>query len=319
MIPDFSTFSFGQPWLLLLLLLLPPLVWLLRGHGPAPALRYSSASLLRESGRAARFGPRGWLWLMRLLVLVLAIVALARPRVERDDSADHRLGIDVVLVCDISGSMGTQDYLKDGRQISRMEALINAIDTFVKARPKERTGLVGFAGDTYLLSPLTTDSSRLPEILREIRMFGGTAIGDGMLEGIRMLKESDGKSKVMIVVSDGFNNRGADPEEVAKIARREGIKVHTIQVMSFNQLARSQAGTGLLSRVAQATGGIASAASSTDALDRVYRQIDQMEKSQIVAPQIRLYRELFAWPIAAALALVLIELFAASTIWIRMP
>lgn len=311
--------SFGQPWWLLLLIMLPLLVWLVRGHGAPGALRYSSAALLRTSGRNARMGPRGWMWLMRLLALALIIVALARPRLERSDSTDHRFGIDVALVCDISGSMGTRDYQKGGKQISRMDALIEAIDAFVKARPKDRTGLVGFAGDVFLLAPLTTDAGWLPEVLGQIRLQAGTAIGDGMLEGIRILKESKAKSRVMIVVSDGFNNRGGDPAEAAEAARKEGIRVHTIQVMSFTELARADAGSGLMAKIARTADGISASASSTEAFQRIYRQIDRMEKDRIDAPQTRLYNEFYAWPLAAALALVLIELIAASTFWIRLP
>ncbi|MFA6286414.1 MAG: VWA domain-containing protein [Opitutaceae bacterium] len=311
--------SFGQPAWLLLLLLLPLLVWLLRGHGAPTAVRYSSAALLRTSGRTARFGPRGWLWMMRLLALVLLIGSLARPRLERSDSTDHRFGIDAVLVCDVSGSMGTPDYQKGGQQITRMDALIEAIDEFVKARPKDRTGLVGFANDVYLLAPLTTDAGWLPEVLRQIRLMAGTAIGDGMMEGIKLLKASKAKSRVMIVVSDGFNNRGVNPVEAAELARKEGIRVHTIQVMSFAELARSQAGSGLMARIASTTGGLHASASGTEALQRIYQQIDRMEKDRIDAKQTRLYNEIYAWPLAAALALVLFELIAASTFWIRLP
>ncbi|HEY9249871.1 MAG TPA: VWA domain-containing protein, partial [Rariglobus sp.] len=228
MIAALLPLSFGQPGWLLLLLALPVMVWLLRGRGAPSALRYSSAALLRTSGRTARFGPRGWMWLMRVLALVLLIGALARPRLERTDSTDHRFGIDAVLVCDVSGSMSSRDYQMGGRQITRMEALIEAIDGFVKARPKDRTGMVGFAGSVYLLAPLTTDAAWLPEVLRQIRLQAGTAIGDGMLEGMRMLEKSKAKSRVMIVVSDGFNNRGSNPVEVAELARKAGIRVHTI-------------------------------------------------------------------------------------------
>lgn len=319
MIAALTPLSFGQPWWLLLLGLLPPLVWLLRGHGAPAAMRYSSAALLRTSGRAARFGPRGWMWMMRLLALVLLITALARPRLERSDSTDHRFGIDVVLVCDVSGSMSTKDYQMGGRQISRMDALIDAIDQFVKARPKDRTGLVGFAGDVYLLAPLTTDAGWLPEVLRQIRLMAGTAIGDGMIEGVKLLKASKAKSRVMIVVSDGFNNRGSNPVEAAELARKEGIRVHTIQVMSFVELARSQAGSGLMAKIASTTGGLHASASSTEVLQRIYQQIDRMEKDRIDAKQTRLYNEIYAWPLTAALALVLFELVAISTFWIRLP
>lgn len=319
MIAALPAFSFGQPWWLLLLLVLPLLVWLLRGHGAPTAVRYSSAALLRTSGRPARFGPRGWLWMLRLLALALLVVALARPRLERDDSTDHRFGIDVVLVCDVSGSMGTPDYQKGGKQITRMDALIEAIDEFVKARPKDRTGLVGFANDVYLLAPLTTDASWLPEVLRQIRLQAGTAIGDGMAEGVKVLKASKAKSRVMVVVSDGFNNRGVNPLEAAELARKEGIRVHTIQVMSFAELARSQAGSGLMAGIASATGGLHASASGTEALQRIYQQIDRMEKDRIDAKQTRLHHELHAWPLTAALVLVLLELIAASTFWIRLP
>src|SRR5690606_28858681 len=170
----------------------------------------------------------------------------------------------------------------------------------------------------FLLAPLTTDASWLPEVLGQIRLQAGTAIGDGMLEGVRILKESKAKSRVMIVVSDGFNNRGSDPVEAAEKARKEGIRVHTIQVMSFTELTRSQAGSGLMAKIARTADGISASASSAEAFQRIYRQIDRMEKDRIDAPQTRLYNELYAWPLAAALALVLIGRIAASQSWVRL-
>lgn len=320
MMPDFTTFSFGQPWWLLLLLVLPPFVWLLQGKGKPPAVGYSSTILLQRSSRAARLGPRGWLWFTRLATLILAIIALARPRFENSDSKDQRYGIDVVLVCDISNSMRLPGFEKDGKKLTRTEALIDAIDAFVKERPKDRTGLVGFAKDVYRLTPLTTDATWLPEVLRQIENQGGTAIGEGMLEGIRMLKESeDAKSRVMIVVSDGFNTLGTDPVEAAKFASKEGIRVHSIRITDFRQLAGSTVGQGTLEQVARAADGISASATSAQGLIDIYQQIDRLEKGKIETKKTRLYDEVFIWPLAAACVLGIFELVAMSTFWLRLP
>jgi Ca-activated chloride channel family protein len=314
-----KSFSFGFPWALLLLPLAPWLAWMLGGRGTPSGVRYSSASLLHGVGVTTRFGPGAILWIIRVAALVLLILGLARPRLERSQDPNTRYGIDVALVCDVSGSMDTKDFQMGTQQISRMEALINAIDQFVRERPKDRTALIGFAGDLYLLAPLTTDATWIPEVLRSIKTQGGTAIGDGIMLGAEVLEKSDAKSRVMIVVSDGFSNKGIDPVEAAKLARKKGMRVHTLQVMSFKEMANSQAGKKALAQVAYESGGQAFSASDTQSLAKIYRKIDELEKQKIETKQYRLYRELFMWPVTLALALVAFELLAASTFWLRLP
>ncbi|WP_309384426.1 vWA domain-containing protein [Cerasicoccus frondis] len=320
MTPILTMFSFGQPWWLLLLLLLPPLVWLLQGKGKPPSVGYSSTELLRKSSRTARLGPRGWLWFIRLAILCFAIIALARPRLENSETKDQRYGIDVVLVCDISNSMRLPSFEKNGKKLTRTEALIDAVDAFVEERPKDRTGLVGFAAHVYRLTPLTTDASWLPEVLRQIENQGGTAIGEGMLEGIRMLNESkDAESRVMIVVSDGYNTLGIDPVEAAELAREEGIRVHSIRITDFQNVAGSSVGQGTLEKVARTAGGISASATSAQGLIDIYKQIDRLEKGKIETKKTRLFDEIYSWPLTIASLLGLFELIAMSTFWIRLP
>lgn len=314
-----KSFSFGAPWWLLLLPLAPLLAWMLGGTGTPSAVRYSSASLLHGVGLSTRFGPGAMLWTLRATAIGLLVIGMARPHIERSQDPNTRYGIDVALVCDVSGSMDTKDFQMGTEQVSRLTALINAIQDFVKERPKDRTALIGFAGDLYLLAPLTTDGTWLPEVLRSIKTQGGTAIGDGIMMGMEVLEKSDAKSRVMIVVSDGFSNKGTDPVEAAKMARKKGIRVHTLQVMSFNEMAKSKAGASAMAKIAYESGGQSFTASNTKALHDIYQLIDQLEKKKIEAKQYRLFKELYQWPVGAALALIGFELLAGCTFWLRLP
>ncbi|WOO43603.1 vWA domain-containing protein [Rubellicoccus peritrichatus] len=315
----FQSFSFGQPWVLFLLLLLPLLAYGLGGRGRRPSLKYSATSLLKAVTKTPRFGPGKLLMSLRWLVAILVIVALAQPRTEQSSDKQQKYGIDVALVCDISPSMEYRDFILDGKQVTRLEALTNAVDDFVQARPEDRTGMVGFAGNVYLLSPLTLDANWLPEILKEVVPQGGTAIGEGMFGGIELLKNSQEESRVMIVVSDGGNNSGRSPLDAAEYARKKGIRIHTLSIISTRELLKMKSEENLMKQVSHTTGGQHFTASDSSALAGIYRQIDQMEKSRIEQKQYRLFTQLFHWLAITALILGLIEFGLGNTILSRVP
>lgn len=314
------TFGFGQPWWLVLLVLVPVFAWLQgRSGGQAAALRFPSVGLLRKMGSGVRTAPGGWPVRLVTLALALMILAMARPRMEQGESPDKREGVDIVFCVDISGSMDARDFLLKGQKISRREALVLAIEDFVDRRPNDRFGMIGFAGYTYLMSPMTMDGEWIKSVLKTIRTLGGTAIGDGILASLELLKEAKSKSKIIIVVTDGQNNAGIDPLKAADKAAAAGIRVHTIAITQLNQVGGEAAVKSLLGKVAEKTGGLYFQAANLENIIGVYRQIDKMEKSKFEQRKYKLFDELYPWFVLPAFALLLLGWIGGRTWWMRLP
>ncbi len=320
MIDRLDTLNFGQPWWLLLLLLLPLYAWLQgqRG-GQAAAMRYSAVGVLRNVGHGVKRARGGWPLTLTFASLALMAIAMARPRVAQGDSPDKREGVDIVFCCDVSGSMDTPDFNNKGEKISRREALVMAINDFVDRRPNDRFGMIGFAGHTYLMSPMTLDGEWIKGVLKTIRTQHGTAIGEGIVASIDLLKSAKTSTKVMIVVTDGQNNAGVDPLKAADAAKAAGIRVHTIEVTSLGHVSGNKAVKSLLSKVAERTGGQYFQAASLDSMVEVYRQIDKMEKTEFEQRKYRVYDELFFPITAIAFGLFAIGFIGGHTIWMRVP
>lgn len=313
------TFEFGQWWWLVLLGLVPLLAWLQAKSGKASTVRYSALSILRKVGGEPKNGPGRWMRRLSLAALTLMVLALARPRIEQGRSDDRRQGIDIVLCTDISGSMDEKDFEKDGKKISRLDALMMVIDEFVDKRPTDRFGMIGFAGYTYRLSPLTLDGEWIKAILREIITQGGTAVGDGVLASLDLLKESTSKSKVIILVTDGESNTGVSPVKAAEEARKAGVRVHAMEVISLQKVSAAKAVKSMLSEVANKTGGLYFQAASLDSMRDVYVEIDRMEKSRLDQRKTRLYDELYRWFAIPAFLLLLIRWMGGQTVWLKVP
>jgi len=314
------TFGFGQPWWLLLLGLVPLFAWLQgRAGGRTMALRFPTVGLLRKMGTGVRTAQGGWPVRMVMFALVLMILAMARPRMEQGDAPDKREGVDIVFCVDISGSMDARDFQYKGQKISRREALVLAIEDFVDRRPNDRFGMIGFAGYTYLMSPMTMDGEWIKSVLKTIRTLGGTAIGDGIMASLELLKEAKSKSKIIIVVTDGQNNAGLDPLKAADKAKEAGIRVHTIAITQLNQVGGEAAVKNLLGKVADKTGGLYFQAANLENIIGVYRQIDKMEKSKFEQRKYRLFDELYPWFVLPAFVLLLLGWIGGRTWWMRLP
>lgn len=313
------TFQFGQPWWLLLLLLVPLAAWLQGRKGVTSSVRFSGIDALRKIGGGQRTSPGKWYMRLQLVALTLLILAMARPEIAQGNSDDQKEGIDIVLCIDVSGSMDSKDFSYQGKQISRREALVMAINEFVDHRPNDRFGMIGFAKYTYLMSPLTTDGEWIKNVLKEIRTQGGTAIGDGMLASIKLLKEGTGQSKVMIVVTDGQNNTGVSPLKAADEAAKEHVRVHTVGITQLRSVGGENAVKSMLGQVAAKTGGLYFQAANLDGMIDVYRQIDRMEKSKFKQKKYRVYDELYPWLVTPAFALLGFGLAALYTVWMRIP
>lgn len=318
MMEELRTISFGQPWWLLLLLLVPVVAWLNGQMGKAPAVRYSALGILREISAPVRRHPGAWLKRLGLVTLTLCIVAMARPRRDLGQSPDRREGVDIVFCVDVSGSMDQRDFPHATGRISKREANILAIADFVDRRPNDRFGMVGFAKDTYILSPLTIDGNWIKDVLKEIELKAWTAIGEGIETSVNLLKDSPSKSKIIVVTSDGGNNYGVSPLEAAQSAARDKIRVYTVQFMSPNKVGAGNANS-LMAQIAARTGGMYFQTSSLDSMVSIYRQIDQLEKSRFEQKQFRLYDELFPWLVAPALGILLVSWLGGNTLWLRVP
>jgi len=314
------TFQFGQPWWLLLLGLLPLLAWLQGRKGPSGAVRYSSVGLLRKIGVPPQTAAGQWLRTLVLIALGLLVLALARPRIAKGDSDDKKEGIDIVLCIDLSGSMEEKDFSYQGKNIPRSQALNMALNEFVSKRPNDRFGIVGFANDTYLVSPLTTDGDWIKGMLAVVKSdLYGTAIGEGIAASVDLLHDAKGKSKVIVVATDGENNAGRPPPEMAELARKENIRVHALRIAPLRTVGADSAVKSVLSQVAEKTGGLYFQAADLNSMMDVYRQIDKMEKSRFEQKKYRVFDELYLWFLVPAGLLLLAAWIGKHTLWSRLP
>ena len=318
MIERLTAFSFGQPFWLVLLLLVPLAMWLRGGPGRVEAVPYSAVSIIRRIGFPVRRGPGAWMRHLGLVALGLSALAMARPRIDAGESPDAKNGVDIVFCVDVSGSMDTKDFPYKGGKVSKRDAYIMAIGELVDRRPNDRFGMIGFAGDTYMLSPLTIDGEWIKDVLKEIRLVAWTAIGEGILSSVDLLKDSKARSKIIIVTSDGGNNFGISPLEAAEVAAKEKIRVYTVQFMSPKQVGSANANS-LMGRIAAKTGGMYFQAASLESIVSIYGEIDKLEKTKFKQKQSRMYDELYPWLVTSAFLVLLAGWIGGNTLWLRVP
>jgi len=326
---------FAAPFFLYLLLLLPLWLWIhfrwLRRR--RLTLDYSTLQLVRRTGenRILRILPE-LPPLLRLLAWVLIIIALARPQSVSQQKEIHTEGIDIVLALDISGSMRAMDF-----QPNRLEAAKKVASTFIDKRVSDRIGLVVFSSQSFTQCPLTTDYNILKQLLSRVEMGvieDGTAIGFAVANGINRLKDSPAKSRIMILLTDGDNNRGIDPLTAAQIARDEGIRIYTVGVGTrglapypvvdpFGRHTVRQVqvtiNEDLLREIAQKTGGRYFRATDNKSLEEIYGEIDHLEKSKISVEYYQLRDDLFPWFLIPALLLLGLEFLLNLVVLRRFP
>jgi Ca-activated chloride channel family protein len=322
-------------WLLALL----PLLALLRGRrGPVAAVKYSSASIARQAARETRSRAGKWLTPINLLALAFIIIALARPQLGRSNSTVDASGIDMILALDSSGSMQALDFKIDGQPANRIDIVKSVVSKFIDARPNDRIGIIGFAGVPYLVSPLTLDHDWLQQNLDRVQIGSvqdGTAIGSAIAAGVNRLRDQPGKSKVIVLLTDGENNMGKImPETAAQAARALGVKVYTIGVgvrgdapvpvtdedgTKHLVMARVDVDEGMLKRISDETGGKFFRATDTESLKDIYGEIDRMEKTTHQVKKFEQHDELFAWAVLPALALLGTGLGLSQTRFRRLP
>jgi len=332
-----DTFVFAQPWLLLLLLLVPLLAVLRGARGAAPAVVYSSIAPLLLPGRRRRAKPGGWMTTLLLGAFALFTIALARPRAGRTLTHVEASGIDIMLALDVSRSMIAEDFTIGSDRASRLEAVKQVTEKFIKGRPNDRIGIVAFAGKPYLVSPLTLDHDWLLENLERIRIGlveDGTAIGSAIGSASNRLKEREAKSKIVVLLTDGDNNAGkVSPSTAAEAAKTLGIKVYTIcagtqgyvpmPVQVFGrtvyQNVLMKVNEEALREIAKITEAQFYRATDSKSLARIFEEIDKLEKSTTQLSQYKEYRELFPWFAGAGGVLLGMHLLLGQTVWRKLP
>jgi Ca-activated chloride channel family protein len=330
---------FLQPeWLWLLALL--PMVMLLRGRrGPVAAVEFSDVGLAREVARGARTRAGGWLWLFPVLAGALMIVGLARPQRAHSRTEVTANGIDIVLGLDVSGSMQALDFLVDNRRVNRIEVVKSVVSRFIEERPSDRIGLIAFAAAPYLVSPLTLDHDWLQQNLERVSTAvgadDGTAIGSAIAASVNRLRTTAAKSKVVILLTDGMNNTGKiSPIAAAEAAKAMGVKIYTIGVGVRGMAPipmRDEAGRvhlimdkvdvdeKTLATVAEATGGTFYRATDTDSLQKIYEQINRLEKTAQTVQKFEHFDELYSWALIPAAALFGFGMLLQHTRFRRLP
>lgn len=312
--------SFQYPEFLFLLLLLPVLAFLLGRRGRVAAVEYSSANVAREVARESRSRAGRWMMLFPMLAAALLIIGLARPQKLEGSSQVESDGIDIMLAIDVSGSMQSLDYKVDGQPASRISTVKSAVAKFIDARPDDRLGLLEFSAEPYLVSPLTLDHDWVRQGLDRVdtgTIPDGTAIGSALGMAVNRLRDSNAKSKVVVLLTDGCNNMGKlQPLQAAAAAKALGIRVYTIGAGvrgeapmpmkdSFGNtrivMVQSDVDEDTLGKIAEMTGGKFFRATDTQKLADTYAEIDRMEKTKRTVKHFEHVTELFAWAVVPGL------------------
>jgi Mg-chelatase subunit ChlD len=326
---------FAHPNYFLLLLLLIPMIgwyiWKLRKS--QASMQLSSSSGFDKAPNTYKIYLRHAPFILRMGALVFLVIALARPQTTNKWDVSTTEGIDIIMSLDISSSMLAQDL-----RPNRMEAAKDVAASFISGRPTDNIGLVVFAAESFTQCPLTTDHAVLLNLLKDVKtgmIEDGTAIGHGLATAVSRLKDSQAKSKVVILLTDGANNRGEiAPVTAAEIAKAYGIRVYTIGVGTIGEAPYPYQLPGggvrmmnvpveidekVLTQIAQMTGGLYFRATNNKTLKEIYEEIDQMEKTKMSVQEYSQKEEEFAFFALLGLLLLLLELLLRYTVLKNIP
>lgn len=330
-----TNIEFAYPAFLYVLAIVPLMIawYLWKGRKGTAPLKLSGFENLDERMGSSRVWLRHKLALLRMVVIILIIIVLARPQSSNQWEQVTTEGIDIVLCMDVSGSMQAMDF-----RPNRLEASKNVGIEFVNAREDDRFGLVVFAGESFTQCPMTTDRAVVVNFLKEVD-FGviedGTAIGMGLATAVNRIKESKAKSKVIILLTDGVNNRGdVGPVTAAEIAAGFDIRVYTIGVGSkgnapfpvqdmFGRTVtrdlQVEIDEDVLKKIAETTGGAYFRATDNNKLREIYQEIDQLERTRLDVKQFSKKKEEYFPFLLAAMIILLFEILLRYTIFRTIP
>ncbi len=344
-----SEFQFERPWFLLLLIL-PPLIWYTynRFRQP-PVIRFAAARLLGRLYTLQKSWRKAFQNALFYGGCVSLVVALARPEFGTAKNQVRASGIDIMLILDVSLSMLSEDFSIGSQRASRLEVVKQVTQKFIEGRPDDRIGIIIFSGRPYLISPLTLDHRWLIENLSRvnIRRVGdqtaigsslvedGTAIGSALVTGANRLRGKQGKSKVMVLLTDGDNNAGTIPPlTAAEAAAAIGIKIYTIGA-GTNGLVPFPHSDGFgntyyseeympfkedtCREIARIGGGEFFRAMDTRTMQDIFSRINKLEKTEVDFERYQDYQDVFSWFLAAGLALLTLTFILRETVWRTAP
>jgi Ca-activated chloride channel family protein len=332
-------FRFAHPWALWLLLLIPVIAVLRGRFGRDAAVQYSGLSLLGPLIRRRRSRAGGWLSALMYATLACLLVALARPQRVDSTSQVQESGIDIMLAIDLSPSMQALDYVRNGQELSRVDAVRNAVSAFIQDRPNDRIGMVVFAGEAFLMSPLTLDHDWLLQNVDRLQVGlagDATAIGSALAVCANRLRDSKAKSKIIVLLTDGANNAGKiTPLAAAQACAALHIKIYTIGAGSADmakfpirdpftgQITYTKIPVDIdvdaLKKIAEVGGGQFFRAADIDAMDNVYKTINKLETTQTATKKFEHVQEYFPWALYPGLFFLGLEIVLSHTRWRRVP
>jgi len=305
---DWKHITFAQPLFFALLLLIPFMIWwqMRSKKDDNPSLRLTTLGGINKAQAGGKASFRPVLFVLRIIALVALCIALARPQSSNTTENIDSEGIDIVLAMDVSGSMVAEDF-----KPNRIEAAKAVALKFVDQRPTDRIGLVIFSGESFTMCPITIDHNVLKEQIAQVKngmITDGTSIGMGLATAVDRLRYSTGKSKVIILMTDGVNNMGLiDPNTALEIAKAFKVRVYTIGIGTIGkalipvqtpmgiqkQMMDVEIDEPLLKQIASETNGKYFRATGNKSLDEIYKDIDKLEKTRIDITSYKHYAELF--------------------------
>ena len=327
--------AFQYPGLAWLFLSIPALlmVYIFYSRKRFGTLRFSSLLMFEGISKTSGMWRKHILYTLRILAIMSIIIALMRPQERNALQEVNAEGIDIMMVIDISGSMRAMDF-----KPNRLEAVKRVAQAFVSQRKNDRIGLNVFARESFMQCPLTTDLNRLNEFIAGLEIvnekFDGTAIGMAVAGAINRLRDSDAKSKVIVLLSDGRNNAGElDPITTSDLAKEFGIRIYTIGAGTRGTAAmpvqtvigvrkvqvRVDIDEETLTKIADITGGHYFRATDEKSLAAIYQEISEMETTEYSVREYVQHAELFYYPLLVALFLLIIEFILERLVFRRFP
>jgi len=332
-------FQFQNPALLWLLFLIPAYLFFYWKQQKGVAVRFSTIATAKRIAPSASLLFRHSLALLRSGAILFLVIALARPQQGIRETRITTEVIDIILTVDVSTSMLAEDFTWGGKRYNRLEAAKKVIRDFIEGRTSDRIGMVVFAARAYTQCPLTVDYQILLQLLNKVEIGmieDGTAIGNAIATSLNRLRDSEAKSKVIILLTDGVNNAGKiDPQTAAEMAAAMGVKIYTIGIGTRGEapypVARDSRGGFIyqnvkipidpesLKKIARATEGEYYRAVDTDSLEKIFKNIDELEKTPVETSIYTEYNELFPYFIFPGLLLLLAGVVLAATRFRRLP
>jgi len=330
--------NFRDPLFLLFVPLVFFLLYFFRKKVPASSIEFPSRELVKSAKQTLKITLSKNLILFRASAAALFIIALARPQDISEEIRVRTEGIDIVLAIDSSGSMLAEDFTINGRRQNRLFVVKKVVEDFIRERKNDRIGMIAFAGRAYTVCPLTLDYDWLIRNLERVKIGSiedGTAIGSAIASSLGRLRDTEAKSKTIILLTDGINNAGKiSPLKAAHAAEALGVKIYTIGAGTKGpvpypvrgpwggvvyQKVKIEIDENTLKEIAQVTGGMYFRAQDTKSLEDIYREINKLEKTPIEETGYRKYKELFGYFLIPGLLLFMVEIVLSNTILRKLP